>query len=93
MYRCEDCSNVFETPGVMYDLLTTDPYPIKRAIYICPCCRQNDLIEVVECPECGEYFPEGELVLVETDDNKEINVCVECYEDNHFVPPNVKEDE
>ena len=56
-------------------------------------CANDKFIEAVKCPDCGDYYAEGSLVLVELEDGTETEVCPYCYEDNYFIPPEVNKEE
>ena len=93
MFKCESCDHIFEYPDEKMNILVTDPYPMGQSIGVCPECGCDEFIEAVQCPDCGDYYAEGSLVLVELEDGTETEVCPYCYEDNYFIPQKVNKEE
>lgn len=60
MIRCERCKNLFDNDEVRTIEALDDGYRYVEAVE-CPFCGSDELEEVVECTDCGEWFKENEL--------------------------------
>lgn len=41
----------------------------------------------VYCPECRQWYAEDSMVVINYGEYNQSSVCVDCYESNHFIPP------
>lgn len=39
------------------------------------------------CPECKSWYAENAMVVINYGKPNQSLVCIGCYEDNHFIPP------
>lgn len=44
-------------------------------------------IEMSYCPSCQKWYDRNTMVVVNYATINEIEVCVDCYEEEFFVPP------
>lgn len=49
-------------------------------------CKVGKLYMVV-CPECKQWYERKTMVVINYGLPDQSEVCVGCYEDNHFIPP------
>jgi hypothetical protein len=93
MWLCNDCKNEFTEPkmrkttfeseyGVSHLFPTSHECTIKE----CPVCGNDDIEELKECDQCGEWFKEDEL----KDTDGAINggcgyLCSQCIQDGDIV--------
>lgn len=61
-FKCLGCDQVIHAE----DLISKNGEPIELPIlntndFECPHCNNDDLVEVMECLQCSEYFTEDEL--------------------------------
>ena len=41
----------------------------------------------VLCPECNQWYAKNAMVVINYGEVNQTEVCMGCYEDNHFIPP------
>lgn len=74
MYKCCSCGMVFEEADkAKYPLCVIDGVQFYDHDYVCPFCRSDEIDYVEECEECGEYFPEDEMI-----ERGDSLICTEC---------------
>lgn len=44
-------------------------------------------LHMVCCPECKLWYAKNTMVVINYGLPNQSEVCVDCYEENHFVPP------
>jgi len=44
-------------------------------------------VELRHCPECNKWYDRATMVVVNYNTRNEIEVCVDCYEEKFFIPP------
>lgn len=86
-YRCEECGNEFEKPDNKA-IIFEDYYGVnslfetrtKTNIDVCPNCHSENITELYECDNCGEF--DDELFDTEGKINGGIGyVCYQCLQD------------
>ena len=55
-YRCLNCREIFDEEELS---TVTEDYGETHSA--CPYCGTNDMTAVKACPECGEYYEDGDL--------------------------------
>lgn len=43
--------------------------------------------EKVQCPDCKQWYARYAMVVINHGQENQTEVCIDCYEENHFVPP------
>ena len=41
----------------------------------------------VVCPECKQWYARNTMVVINYERSDEFEVCVNCYEEKYFIPP------
>jgi len=53
------------------DLLRAGGGRDEPQYYVCPCCRDEEFSEAVECHQCGKYTPDFDM-------DAEYDMCIPC---------------
>lgn len=65
MWLCRNCRHEFETPSIW------DGDGFSGRYGICPICGHDDIVELVECVDCGREFDPAEMTGP---------LCESCYD-------------